>query len=123
MKTKHAPYSLYKKKTGTRQFWYVRFWNPQKKAYTAHRATGVEAAGARERRGEAEKIANEMLPSVCFSATHLSLVQYLDGFWKKDSPYFKEFALERKKEAADGYIGGARSMLGRHISPIPRSRL
>jgi integrase len=119
MKTKHAPYSLYKKKVGTRKFWYARFWNPREKAYTAHRATGVEASGARERRAEAEKAANAMLPEICFSAAHLTLAQYLDGFWKKDSPYFKEFALTRKKEAAGAWIDGARSIIDRHIAPYP----
>jgi integrase len=119
MKTKHAPYSLYKKKVGKRKFWYARFWNFREKAYTAHRATGVEVSGARERRGEAEKIANAMLAEICLSAARLSLVQYLGGFWKKESPYFREFALERKKEASGAWIEGARSILNSHIAPYP----
>jgi hypothetical protein len=67
MKTKHAPYSLYKKRIGERYFWYVRFWNPQERKYAVHRATGVEVGGLKERRGEAERAANAMLGEVCFN--------------------------------------------------------
>ena len=77
MKTKHAPFSLYKKRVGTRAYWYVRYWEPQARAYTAHRATGIEVSGSRGRKSEAEKAANDMLPEVFFSTTHKPLVDYL----------------------------------------------
>jgi integrase len=90
MKTKHAHYSLYKKRIGTRDYWYVRYWDEREKRYTVHRATGIEAAGKKGRRAEAEKIALEMLPGICFNTSDMTMIQYVKKFWQPDSPYFRE---------------------------------
>jgi integrase len=119
MKTKHAPYSLYKKRVGTRSYWYVRYWNSSLRRYSIHRATGIEASGKKERKGEAEKIAADMLPEVCFSAAHLTLLQYLRGFWHKESPYFRELAKVQKKEVSGYYIKASQDIIRLHISPYP----
>jgi integrase len=119
MKTKHAPFSLYKKRIGDKQFWYVRYWNPQLRKYAAHRATGVEVGGQKERRSEAEKAANDMLPSVCMSATHMNLVQYVTKFWNRDSDYFRELESVQQKKASGVYIQNARAAIRLHIEPYP----
>jgi integrase len=90
MNKKHAHYSLYKKRIGTREYWYARYWDEREKRYSVHRATGVEAAGKKGRRGEAEKIALEMLPAVCFNTSDMTMIQYVKKFWQLDSPYFRE---------------------------------
>ena len=119
MKTKHAPFSLYKKRVGTRAYWYVRYWEPQARAYTAHRATGIEVSGSRGRKSEAEKIANDMLPEVFFSTTHKPLVDYLKAFWDRDSPYFQELVLVQKKEVSGYYIAAAKDIIRLHIETYP----
>jgi integrase len=90
MKTRHAPFSLYKKRFGTRFYWYARFWDDRERKYSIHRATGIEAAGKKERRDEAVKQANDILPSICFNVSNMSMLQYLKAFWTEDSPYFRE---------------------------------
>jgi integrase len=90
MTKKHAHYSLYRKLVGTRNYWYVRYWDERKKLYTVHRSTGIEALGKKGRRAEAERIALEMLPSICFNTSDLTLIQYIQKFWQPDSPYFRE---------------------------------
>jgi integrase len=119
MKTKHAPFSLYKKSVGTRRYWYVRYWDPRLRAYTVHRATGIEVYGRRERKSEAEKAANDMLAEVCFSATYMTLVNYLKAFWDRGSPYFQELALVRKREVSGYYIAAAGAMIRLHVAPYP----
>jgi integrase len=90
MAKKHAHYSLYKKRVGTRDYWYARYWDEREKRYAACRATGIEAAGKKERRAEAEKIALEMLPAVAFNTPDLTMLQYVKRFWEPGSPYFRE---------------------------------
>jgi hypothetical protein len=58
--------------------------------YTAHQATGIEASGKKGRRAEAEKIALEMLPGICFNVSNMTIIQYIKKFWQEDSPYFRE---------------------------------
>jgi hypothetical protein len=45
---KHAPYSLYKKRTKTGLFWYVWFWDNETKKYNI-RSTSIQVEGKRER--------------------------------------------------------------------------
>jgi hypothetical protein len=62
MKTKHAPYSLYKKtlKDGA-VMWYARYWNAKTKKYGVVRSTGVLAEGKKGRFLEAHEAARTML--------------------------------------------------------------
>jgi integrase len=119
MKTKHAPYSLYKKRIGERYFWYVRFWSPQERKYAVHRATGVEVGGQKERRGEAERAANAMLGEVRFNPGYMTLVKYLEGFWDRGSPYFKELVGVRNGEVSGYYIRCSQDIIRIHIAPYP----
>ena len=119
MKTKHAPYSLYKKRIGDKQFWYVRFWDAKERRYAAHRATGIEAAGAKERRGEAERAANEMLGSVVFNASFMTLPVYLKAFWSGESPYFREREKVKGKKFSNNYEKSGRSVVRLYIETYP----
>jgi integrase len=79
----------------------------------------VEVGGQKERRAEAEKAANDMLPSICMSATHMNLVQYVTKFWNVDSDYFKELESVQQKKVSGAYIQNARAAIRLHIEPYP----
>jgi integrase len=119
MKTKHAPYSLYKKRVGEKWYWYVRFWDAQKRKYAIHRATGIEVGGLRERRGEAERSANEMLGAVVFNASGMTLAAYLKAFWDGESPYFREREKVKGRKFSDNYAKAARTLIRLHIEAYP----
>ena len=57
----HAPYSLYKKRTKSGLFWYVRFWDTNAKEYNIVRSTGIQVEGKRERWREADDAAKAIL--------------------------------------------------------------
>jgi integrase len=115
MKTKHAPFSLYKKRTGTRFYWYVRFWDDRERTYSIHRSTGIEAAGKKEHRNEAMKVANDLLPSVCFNVSNMSMVQYLKSFWSGESPYFRESEKVYKRRLSAYYAKSHQDTIRIHI--------
>jgi integrase len=116
---KHAHYSLYRKRVGTRDYWYVRYWDEREKRYSVHRSTGIEAAGKKGRRAEAEKIAMEMLPSVCFNATSLAMVQYVRKFWQEDSPYFREHEKVYGHKLSAYYSKSHLDVIRLHVEPYP----
>jgi integrase len=117
MKTKHAHYSLYKKRIGTRDYWYVRYWDEREKRYTVHRATGVEASGKKERRAEAEKIALEMLPGICFNASDMTMIQYIKKFWQTESPYFREHEKVYAHKLSSYYSKSHLDIIRLHVEP------
>jgi integrase len=119
VKTKHAHFSLYKKRIGTRDYWYARYWNEREKRYSAHRATGVEAAGKKERRAEAEKIALEMLPGVCFNAADMDMLRYVKKFWQPDSPYFREHEKVYGHKLSASYSKTHLDVIRLHAEPYP----
>jgi integrase len=117
MAKKHAHYSLYKKRIGTRDYWYVRYWNEREKRYTVHRATGIEAAGKKERRAEAEKIALEMLPAISFNISDMTMIQYVKKFWQEDSPYFREHEKVYGHKLSAYYSKAHLDVIRLHIEP------
>jgi integrase len=119
MKTKHAHYSLYKKRVGTRDYWYVRYWDEREKRYAAHRSTGVEATGKKSRRAEAEKIAVEMLAAVCFNTSDMTMVQYITKFWQPDSPYFREYEKVYQHKLSAYYAKSHLDVIRLHVEPYP----
>jgi hypothetical protein len=119
MKTKHKPFSLYRKTLGGGRFWYARFWDYERGRYNSDRALGVAAVGMKERRGEAEKAAYDLLPSVTNWPRGIGFLKYLRDFWSPDSPYFRELELSRGKPFSGGYIKGARDIMRLHIEPYP----
>jgi integrase len=117
--TKHAHYSLYKKRIGTRDYWYVRYWNEREKRYSAHRSTGVEAAGKKGRRAEADRIALEMLPAICFNTTNMTMLQYVKKFWQPDSPYFREHERVLGHKLSASYSKAHLDVIRLHVEPYP----
>ena len=53
-------YSLYKRETGNRTIWYVRFWDDETQSYTSGRSTGQTAKPAAHR--QVQKWLAEGLP-------------------------------------------------------------
>ncbi|MDR1637128.1 MAG: hypothetical protein LBR93_07300 [Treponema sp.] len=53
-------YSLYKRETGSRTIWYVRFWDEDIQTYTSGRSTGQTSKAAAQR--QAQKWLAEGLP-------------------------------------------------------------
>jgi integrase len=117
MAKKHAHYSLYRKRVGTRDYWYVRYWDEREKRYTVHRSTGIEVAGKKERRAEAEKIALEMLPSICFNTADMTLIQYINKFWRPDSPYFREHEKVYDHKLTAYYSKSSLDVIRLHVEP------
>lgn len=119
MKAKHAHYSLYKKRIGTRDYWYVRYWDDREKRYAVHRSTGIEAAGKKGRRAEAEQIALDMLPAISFNTSDLTLIQYIKKFWQPDSPYFREHEKVYDHKLSAYYAQSHLDVIRLHVSPYP----
>ena len=114
-------FSLFKKQTGKGLVWYARFWDEKVKKYTVVRSTKVLVGGKKERRREAELKANEMLSEIHFeaNAADRDLIPYLEGFWKPDSPYVKEWAYIRKKPLSAYYVHLNSVNIKHHIKPFP----
>ena len=119
MKTQHAHYSLYKKRVGTRDYWYVRYWDEREKRYSAHRSTGIEAAGKKGRRAEAEQIALDMLPGIFFNTSNLTMLQYVKTFWQPDSPYFREHEKVYGRKLSASYSKAHLDVIRLHVEPYP----
>jgi integrase len=117
MKTKHAHYSLYKKRIGTRDYWYVRYWDEREKRYAVHRSTGIEASGKKGRRADAEQIALEMLPAISFNTSDLTLIQYIRRFWQDDSPYFREHEKVYGHKLSAYYAKAHLDVIRLHVEP------
>lgn len=119
-------FNIYKKKSsdGTPPVWYARFWDDTEGRYFATRSTGILAEGKRERRTEAERIAREMAGTIKPKAKKSQepselLFDYLERFWKEDSPYFTERLILRKKKTSSYYIDMSHDDVRRHIRPCP----
>ena len=97
---------LFKKKTGIGLVWYARFLNERVQKYTVTRSTGIIVEGKKERRREAELKASEILSEIRFetNAADRPFIEYLEDFWKPDSPYVKECAVLKKKPLSAYYI-------------------
>ncbi|MDR2245856.1 MAG: tyrosine-type recombinase/integrase [Treponema sp.] len=71
----HAPYSLYKKKTKSGIFWYVRFWDEEAGMYRIVRSTGIPVEGKRERWREADNAAQAILKELRQGTVQLEVEQ------------------------------------------------
>ncbi|MDR1047377.1 MAG: site-specific integrase [Treponema sp.] len=112
---------MYQKETRAGPVWYVRFWNETARRYAVTRSTGVPAEGKRQRRYEAEQVAREILPRIQFAPppTVKTFIQYLEEFWKPDSPYVREAALVKKRPLSAYYIHMNHEDVRRHIASFP----
>jgi integrase len=79
----------------------------------------VEVGGVKERRGDAERVANEMLGAVIFNASHMTLPAYLESFWDKGSAYFREREKVNGKPFSADYARSAQSAIRRHVGEYP----
>jgi hypothetical protein len=105
----------------SRWYWYVRHWDEHQKRYAAHRSTGVEAARKKERRSEAERIALEIFPSVCFDSSRTTMLEYLASFWKTDSLYFRKAEMIRGRKLS-AYYTKSHAVARLHIAVYPGFR-
>ena len=126
-----SPFSLYKKQTKQGSTWHVRFWDWMLDKYVEGKSTGVLAVGKKERRGEAEARAREMLAqweaeakarkmSLERKIADTPLIEYLENFWKPDSPYVMECALVRKKPLSSYYVYQNAVNVLRYVVTFPK---
>ncbi|GMO23253.1 MAG: hypothetical protein Ta2B_02410 [Termitinemataceae bacterium] len=98
--------------------WYARFWDDGKKAYSIHRALGIEVGGKKERKGEAQAAATALMPSIGMCKDGIGLVKYLTDFWQADSTYFKEAELNKGRKLSACYSKASLAMIRTHIEPF-----
>jgi hypothetical protein len=119
MKTKHASYSLCKKKLKSGgEIWHARFWNPATRRYDRSRSTGVIVEGKKGRRQEADDAARAMLAE--FNPpppSGKSFLDFLAEFWNANPPYFKEKELTEGRKPSAKHINNNISNLRKHIMP------
>jgi integrase len=70
-------------------------------------------------RAEAEQIAVELLPAVCFNVTDMTIIQYIKKFWRPDSPYFREHEKVYKHKLSAYYSKSRLDVIRLHIEPYP----
>jgi integrase len=120
MKTKHAPYSLYKKtlKDGA-SIWHVRFWNPAVRRYDKSRSTGILVGGKKGRVQEAHEAALAFLAEASPAAVEgRKFLPFLEWFWDAKSPYFTEFSMNNGREASAKHIRQSAANVRLHIAPF-----
>ena len=112
-----CPFTLFKKQTKKGPVWYARFWDERAGKYTHKRSTGVIAEG----RKEVEHKAREMLLLIRFEATAADrpLVEYIEWFWRDDSPYIRECATVRKKPLSAYYVRQNAVNVLRYVKTFP----
>ena len=117
------PFSLYKKQTQQGLVWYARFWNKKAEKYTEYRSTGVKVSGKKGRQQEAWNRAMEILATASFegakprTVADILLLEYVAGFWTKDSDYAKDCANTRKQPLSLKYIRGGADDTRLHLAP------
>jgi integrase len=118
MKTKHAAYSLYRKKNKSgAQVWYARYWNADERRYSAVRSTGVVAAGKKGRRAEADEAARAMLAEIQPCAGNTGLLQYMSAYWDAGHPHFQEREKLQDKKVSAQYLRKSREVMRLYIEP------
>jgi integrase len=116
MKTKHAAYSLYRKKNKSGAYvWYARYWNADERRYSAVRSTGVVAAGKKGRRAEADGAARAMLAEIQPDAGTAGLIQYVSAYWDAGHPHFQEREKLQDKKVSALYLRKSREIVRLYI--------
>jgi len=119
-KKNHDLFCLFKKLTPSGRVWYVKFWNNVTFRYIAVKSTGIPVEGKKERRREAEDAARAMLADFMITKTHkTSFLDYVENFWRPESPYCREAANLRKKPLSIAYITQNREAVKKHLRPFP----
>jgi integrase len=118
MKTKHAAYSLYRKKIKSgKEMWYARFWDAALRRYSAVRSTGVIAAGKKGRRAEADGAARAMLAEIQPDTGNTGLLQYVSAYWDAGHLHFQEREKLQDKKVSALYIRKSREIVRLYIEP------
>jgi integrase len=116
MKTKHAAYSLYRKKTKSgAHVWYARYWNADERRYSAARSTGVVVAGKKGRRAEADEAARSMLADIRPGGGNGGLIGYVSAYWDAGHPHFQEREKLQGKKVSAQYIRKSREIMRLYI--------
>ena len=116
-------YCLFKKQTPSGKVWYVKFWDKNSCCYGSVKSTGISVEGKRERRREAENVAQKLL--VSFNDKRLSseivnkpLIQFLLDFWTSNSDYVREKRVVEKKPLSYQYIVSNHKNIEKHVKPF-----
>ncbi|MDR1470737.1 MAG: site-specific integrase [Spirochaetaceae bacterium] len=118
MKTKHAAYSLYRKKNKSgASVWYARYWDADERRYSAVRSTGVVAAGKRGRRAEADEAARFMLDEVRPGTGNSGLLSYVSAYWDAGHEHFQEREKLQGKKVSVLYIRKSREIMRLYVEP------
>jgi integrase len=120
-----SSFSLYKKQTQQGLVWYARFWNEKAGKFTEFRSTGIRVSGKKGRQQEAWNQAMTLLPTITFEgATSGALVankqflEYVAGFWTRNSDYIKDCENLKKKPLSLKYIRGNADVTRLHLAPF-----
>jgi integrase len=118
MKTKHAPYSLYRKRNKSGAYvWYVRYWDADERRYSAVRSTGVVAAGKKGRRPAADEAARAMLDGIRPASDGRGLLDYVSAYWDAGHPHFQEREKLQNKKVSAQYLRKSREIMRLYIEP------
>lgn len=109
-------YSLIKKKLKNGYVWYVRFYNPSTKSYSIKRSTGIPCTGKTQKKKQAQLKAQEMLKELYLNKP-ISLIDYVQSFWKKNSQYEKMKRLSENKPLSPDYIKLMYNTINKHVLP------
>jgi integrase len=110
------PYILYRRQAGKKKqakgklFYYVAFWDAEKREYRDRRCTGQ--TNERYARLQAEKWLAKGVPS----SSQETFYTYLGRFWNPDGEYAKISALRGRKLSA-GYLKSMRAAVIKHALP------
>jgi integrase len=118
MKTKHAAYSLYRKKNKSgKEVWYARYWDTGERRYSVTRSTGVVVAGKKGRRAVADEAARTMLAEIQPRAGNIGLLQYVSAYWDAGHPHFQEREKLQNKKVSAQYLRKSREAVRLYIEP------
>jgi integrase len=116
---RRSPYYLYKKATKSGDIWYAAFWDNEARRYAITRSTGIIAGGKKQRKAEAEKAAQALLPGIFKKAPDILFTRYVSDFWRPESPYVKERATVKQKPLSAYYIKMNHQAVERHMETYP----
>lgn len=111
---KRNPYQLFKRKIKakngkSRSVYYCRFWDESEQKYIKTLSTGKTNIN------EAREFAEKQIETGAVKTTEF-FPEFLENFWKPDSPYVKSKNL-RGRELSEGYIENMGNAVKRYVKP------
>ncbi len=113
-----SPFSLYIKKLKTGAFWYARFTH-ENGDYAGTLSTGIPCTGKKGRKNEAYEVAKKLSENIVVPDAPY-FIDYIEAFWKADSPYVKSKRLAEKKPITNQYIANSASGIRLHVKPFTK---